>query len=326
MLTSSRTEYVPPRQHWAPSPLSATHVAPAPIPAASQATFESTTDAHSSNAVASSGTLPLNSIPASPTSASGHRSPVNHHHARASSETYYEDVDPRFAHDPMPDTHQSVHPAHRESGIPGALTPGPSQQAPPTAYSNGPYRMNSPPPIAEEQYLTPANAALGPDGRPTTDHSNSDSSLSRPRQAHALSVTPPDNASVTGNSDVGQVPGYLEPIPDGARSPGEASESSHFTSVSQRGVNPQWRPSMPMAGPGYGPPGASGVTSASAAQRRQEDVILSANPDFSLPGVGLSSRGIGRGRGRGGMNGGIPPATGLTPAGRYPTGMPMGDV
>lgn len=71
---------------------------------------------------------------------------------------------------------------------------------------------------------------------------------------------------------------YLEPIPDGARSPGEGSEASHFTSVSQRGINPNWMPP-----PGMGRGGMSQVSSASAVQRRKEDVILNANPDFSLP-------------------------------------------
>ncbi|KAF2160273.1 hypothetical protein M409DRAFT_29362 [Zasmidium cellare ATCC 36951] len=109
--------------------------------------------------------------------------------------------------------------------------------------------------------------------------------------------------------------GLLEPIPDGARSPAEGSEASHFTSISQRGINPAWRP-----GPGSAPPGQASIfagSSASAVQRRKEDVILNANPDFALPGMG---RGHGRGRGRGGT---LPPPSltggGLTPAGRYPS-------
>lgn len=112
-------------------------------------------------------------------------------------------------------------------------------------------------------------------------------------------------------------------LPDGSRSPA-ASEASHFTSVSQRPVNPNWRPEMgapagqfaPYGGPGAGPP---------RRPMRQEDIILeanSANPDFAIPG----SRG-GRGRGgRGGRGRGapMPPATmmgpgaGLGNASRYP--------
>ncbi|UKZ74082.1 hypothetical protein TrVFT333_001738 [Trichoderma virens FT-333] len=57
--------------------------------------------------------------------------------------------------------------------------------------------------------------------------------------------------------------------PDGTRSPAE-SEHSNFTSISQRGINPQWSPQPPMP------------------QRRpvqeRHDMILD-NPDFKLPGV-----------------------------------------
>jgi hypothetical protein len=63
----------------------------------------------------------------------------------------------------------------------------------------------------------------------------------------------------------------------GTRSPAE-SEHSNFTSISQRGVNPQWNPPpMPQRGGGYGasPPRRP------VQQRR--DMILD-NPDFALPG------------------------------------------
>ena len=66
---------------------------------------------------------------------------------------------------------------------------------------------------------------------------------------------------------------------DGTRSPA-ASEASHFTSVSQRGVNPEWR----------APPGSqSGGYGGSVPLRRpvqQRDVLLQGNPDFELPGAG----------------------------------------
>ncbi|KAF2867208.1 SUR7/PalI family-domain-containing protein [Massariosphaeria phaeospora] len=111
-----------------------------------------------------------------------------------------------------------------------------------------------------------------------------------------------------------------EDMPDGSRSPA-ASEASHFTSVSQRPVNPNWRP-QPGAGapqvPGqYGPYGVRRPT-------RQGDVILeasAANPDFAIPGVELG-RGRGRGRGRGGARGIAPPMLpnnmGIGNQGRYP--------
>ncbi|KAF2723589.1 pali-domain-containing protein [Polychaeton citri CBS 116435] len=120
--------------------------------------------------------------------------------------------------------------------------------------------------------------------------------------------------------------GHFPLVADGHRSP-EGSEISHFTSVSQRGINPAWRPGGPA--PAYGG-GYAGASSASAAQRRREDVILNANPDFSLPGMGpVATRGRPRGayRGAGVVPGRVstmsPSAlggAGLTPDGRYPTG------
>ncbi|EEH35634.2 hypothetical protein PAAG_06681 [Paracoccidioides lutzii Pb01] len=74
-------------------------------------------------------------------------------------------------------------------------------------------------------------------------------------------------------------PGELQPrtsfddMTEGARSPA-ASETSHFTSISQRGVNPKWSPAE--------------VESRNEKQRRQ-DMLLGNNPDFELP--------VGRGRG-----------------------------
>lgn len=282
--------------------------------------------------------LPLSPVAASSATAYSSRSPTYQtRHKRAGSETYYEDVDPRFAQDPAPQQ-SAVHPAHRESGIPNALTPGPGQRA---VYNQGPahqpaylnggqqhYRMNSPSPIDTSRVLAPhAEEDDAGNGRQATDQYDSDEFLSSQQQAQRMpyeaNVTPPSDDQGRRLSLAGSEPGvrtvsggYLDAIPDGARSPAAASESSHFTSVSQRGINPNWRPGMPVQGPpGYGQ--RTEVTSASAVQRRKEDVILSANPDFSLPAVG---RGGGRGRGMRGRGGGVPaPATGLTPAGRYPT-------
>lgn len=118
---------------------------------------------------------------------------------------------------------------------------------------------------------------------------------------------------------------------DGSRSPA-ASEISHFTSISQRGINPAWRPapggeliavlndlSLPANCSYTGPPmpGAYGPGPGPRRPMRQEDMILEANaenPDFAIPGVNV---GRGRGRGRGGrgggaVRGGLPPLS--TPA------------
>lgn len=117
---------------------------------------------------------------------------------------------------------------------------------------------------------------------------------------------------------------------EGPRSPGAASDTSHFTSISQRGINPMWRP-----GPGEMPMGAGGRPSygyqpqRGPPRPRQEDVVLEANPDFSIPGVAAPGRGRNVGaRGRGGFGGParVPPAAtpglglGGTAGGRYPGG------
>lgn len=114
-----------------------------------------------------------------------------------------------------------------------------------------------------------------------------------------------------------------EDLPDGSRSPA-ASEASHFTSVSQRPVNPAWRPEMGAPAGNFGP--YNGPGPGRGRPMRPEDVILdanAANPDFAIPGVGI---GGGRGRGRGAFRGrgrGAPPPAmmlqqGLQTPGRYP--------
>jgi hypothetical protein len=116
-------------------------------------------------------------------------------------------------------------------------------------------------------------------------------------------------------------------LPDGSRSPA-ASETSHFTSVSQRPVNPAWRPEMGAPAGQFGPYGGGGGNGGGGGRRpmRQEDAILQANianPDFAIPGT-MPGRGRGRGRGRGGPMGPPPPATmmgpgpGLGAQSRYP--------
>jgi hypothetical protein len=115
-------------------------------------------------------------------------------------------------------------------------------------------------------------------------------------------------------------------LPDGSRSPA-ASEASHFTSVSQRPVNPNWRPEMGAPAGQFAPYGGGGPRR----PMRQEDAILeanSANPDFAIPAMA----GRGRGRGRGGRGGGgrggpmgpplpatmMGPGPGLSNTSRYP--------
>lgn len=181
-------------------------------------------------------------------------------HARAGSEPYYEDVDPRFQADGHTAQEQDQ---DQHTALPSSLMPG-------SAYGAHAHRMPSP-----NHLHPPLPASLA-----QTDRSNSTPSLE-------------DRLS--------------ENLPEGTRSPA-GSDTSHFTSISQRPVNPNWRPGWPS-----GPDGGPVPSSVSAAQRRKEDIILTANPDFSIPGV-TPSRGRGRGRG-----GGMARGAGLTPAGRYPT-------
>lgn len=263
-----------------------------------------------------SNTLPLSPIQASPRS----------HHARGGSDAYYEDVDPRFAVDPGSEAGSAA--ANRDSGIPDALTPGAQyhQRMPP--HPQDPSYLQAPHlPGAQDRSNIPSyvsgsgdegvsgGGSSGEVAGMETDKDLSSGSLNRD-SGNALptinragdNATPPDGA----------LDHAYDTLPAGARSPGEGSEASHFTSISQRPVNPNWRPGYGPAPPGSGPGGA-GMSSASAVQRRRDDLVLNANPDFALPGMAPGGRRGGPMRGpRGGAGMGAG-SLGLTPGGRYPT-------
>ena len=115
-------------------------------------------------------------------------------------------------------------------------------------------------------------------------------------------------------------PSY-ESMGDGGvgRSPA-ASDGSHYTSVSQRGVNPYWGQQPQGYGDTYGNPndggyynqhpppmpmhahsGGRAVGPPRAKQHRQQDILLQDNPNFAVPGLGgVGASGRGRGGGRGG--------------------------
>ncbi|KAI9675076.1 MAG: hypothetical protein M1817_001483 [Caeruleum heppii] len=101
-----------------------------------------------------------------------------------------------------------------------------------------------------------------------------------------------------GHLGVDDRPSY-ENLHDNSRSPAE-SDTSHYTSVSQRGVNPQWRP-MPQQS------GQMGAAPRRPGPQQQRDMLLSGNNDFELTGAGASRNGP---RGGGRMPG--------QPPGRYP--------
>lgn len=181
-------------------------------------------------------------------------------------------------------------------GTPGATTPQPQAQY-------GQYRTQAPPPNPD--YLHPSY--VGAAGA-TANGGDSDENLT------PISDSINDPSSNPGSSN------SQEHLPDGARSPGAGSEriseASHFTSISERPVNPAWQPP-----PGQrGGPGSAYGGAPRPMKPRQEDVILGANPDFSIPGMG-PARGGGRpgnrpvGMGAAASGG----AGGVVPGGRYPT-------
>ncbi|KJZ75975.1 hypothetical protein HIM_04799 [Hirsutella minnesotensis 3608] len=102
--------------------------------------------------------------------------------------------------------------------------------------------------------------------------------------------SPPPLPSNPAYQDIGGPPAR-------ARSPSE-SERSHFTSISQRGVNPQWNPNQM----GQGPPPRR---LAQQQKQRRQDILLD-NPDFQLPGS--RAKGVQRG-------------AGMITGGAYPTGL-----
>ena len=108
-----------------------------------------------------------------------------------------------------------------------------------------------------------------------------------------------------------------EDLHSASRSPAE-SDHSHYTSVSQRGINPNWRP-----GPGYAESGGlpSRQRMLPYAQQQQQhaqhqrDMLFQGNDEFELPNsparLGAGQRGTGR------MPGGALPPGGPG-NGRYP--------
>ena len=67
---------------------------------------------------------------------------------------------------------------------------------------------------------------------------------------------------------------------------GQMSPASDMTSISQRGVNPNWRPGMEGAGGQRSGQANLGVPGRREQrhQQQQRDMLLSSNPDFELPG------------------------------------------
>ena len=75
-------------------------------------------------------------------------------------------------------------------------------------------------------------------------------------------------------------------LQDGQLSPSE-SEHSNMTSISQRGVNPKWRPDsggqQQHYRPGQASLGVPGKRPSQMQQQQQRDFVLNSNPDFEIP-------------------------------------------
>lgn len=106
-----------------------------------------------------------------------------------------------------------------------------------------------------------------------------------------------------------------EDMNSGSRSPAD-SERSTFTSISQRGVNPRWRPGADQAPPpmpAYGGPQQGPIGRRPVGQPRPD--VLDSNPDFQITGSasgGLPRHGSPRVGGPGG---------GMVPQSSYPGGL-----
>lgn len=131
------------------------------------------------------------------------------------------------------------------------------------------------------------------------------------------------------NSNIPREHSY-EDLHPGARSPVE-SETSNFTSVSQRPMNPNWQPGHPDGFNSFGPGGNRIVQERQ--RQRQQDILFAGNPDFELPGMGPPRSGNirggyrGLGRGGGGYRAPMRPPhpsvlDSMGPDGRYPSPVP----
>jgi hypothetical protein len=139
-----------------------------------------------------------------------------------------------------------------------------------------------------------AQSAMGPSRAYPTNIPMRTSQTPPPSIAHSSSAIDLRTLPMTFRDDRFRPPGApgqaLEyhasldslPLAEGQRSPAALSEVSHYTSVSQRGVNPAWQGRPRRHGP----------------KQSREDVLFDTNPDFQLP----SNRGPPRGRGRGRAN------------------------
>jgi hypothetical protein len=157
-----------------------------------------------------------------------------------------------------------------------------------------------------EQAFIPRGSPA-PEGRYVTGLALPPASRSRGDYYEDIDLRFAEPSGATSSTNV--VPSALLPGPPGETKPSTSqdtpqdcprspaiSETSFFTSISERPVNPLWRP-----------PAVSHVL-----QQRRQDVLFASNPDFELP----ARRGNESGRG----NNHILPIQTFQRGGRYPAG------
>lgn len=246
----------------------------------------------------------MSTVQASPAVGQGSSSGMGH--SRKESEPYYEDVDPRFAVEEPSDDGFT-----RDSALPNVLTPGGHVNPAPTpgaAFINANVPGGYPMTPASADANIPRQDSYG-FSRMQAQHPQHDVGYLHPRYVSGGGISPNESNSSPGEHSL------LEQEAGNEAGSERASEASHFTSISERPVNPNWRPG-PQQGGGGGMVGSQAPQS-QPQRNRQHDVILGANPDFSIPGVGAGRGGRQRSGSRAatasGMVGG-----GFTPGGRYP--------
>lgn len=104
-----------------------------------------------------------------------------------------------------------------------------------------------------------------------------------------MSAAPLPSALMPGHAGE-QKPKEMEDIPEAPGSP-TTSEISHFTSISQRPINPRWQPPV-------------------APAQQKTNMLLENNPDFDV--------GVGRRRGGAGPGGRMPTLSTLREVSRQP--------
>lgn len=119
---------------------------------------------------------------------------------------------------------------------------------------------------------------------PETDSHHLTQTTQHTQSSHAMpaslmpGISAPNYPVVEHHGEIMNADESYDSLPDGQRSP--ASDNSEMTSISQRGVNPNWRPGSADA------LGRLEVPQHRAQQKR--DMLLNTNPDFEIGGRGVA--------------------------------------